>query len=112
MLYEVITISKQIVELMGGTIGLHSAPSVGSTFWFQIEFKKHGSGDISVHPEALDGLNVLMIAHQNAYGIGDSLTAWGIQQTWESNPEHALKMLPNLIKCNKSTIIIVDKECP
>ncbi len=31
-----LTISKQLVEMMGGRIGAHSAPGEGSTFWFTI----------------------------------------------------------------------------
>ena len=33
-------ISKQIVELMGGNIGLHSMPGIGSTFWLEASFDK------------------------------------------------------------------------
>ena len=34
------TIAKQLVELMGGAIGMESAPGLGSTFWFEIELER------------------------------------------------------------------------
>jgi signal transduction histidine kinase len=35
-----LSICKQLVELMGGRIGLKSEPGAGSTFWFEIPFDK------------------------------------------------------------------------
>ncbi|HLJ18381.1 MAG TPA: PAS domain S-box protein [Bryobacteraceae bacterium] len=34
-----LTISKELVEMMGGKIGAHSAPGAGSAFWFTIVFE-------------------------------------------------------------------------
>jgi two-component system sensor histidine kinase/response regulator len=38
-----LTISKQLVELMGGCIGVHSDYGKGSTFWFAITFVKQAA---------------------------------------------------------------------
>lgn len=62
-----LTISKQLVEMMGGKIGLHSKPGIGTTFWFDIKFEKlpaekHGdTAPLTFGPVNLTQARILVI---------------------------------------------------
>jgi two-component system sensor histidine kinase/response regulator len=66
-----LTICKQLVEAMGGEIGVQSSVGVGSTFWFQVTFEKQpperrGTAPLVIQPVTLAGVRIL--------GVDDNAT--------------------------------------
>ncbi len=57
-----LAISKQLVELMDGAIGVRSAPNQGAVFWFDVCFdKQHDGTRLSGLDAKLEGLRVLVV---------------------------------------------------
>ncbi len=56
-----LTIARRLAELMGGAVGVESAPGYGSTFWFEVRLDR--AGDAGAQPRfapALPGCRVLL----------------------------------------------------
>ncbi|HDP89367.1 MAG TPA: response regulator [Thioalkalivibrio sp.] len=74
-------ISKQLVELMGGEMGLASEPGKGSLFWFELPFELQAGVSIDEPPvEALGAPRVLVLASETtARKLGAHLRGWGLE---------------------------------
>lgn len=72
------TIAKQLVELMGGRIGLESAVGLGSTFWFEIDLEKQPERAETVEGE-LAGARVMLVGFppEEHAALEQALAGWG-----------------------------------
>lgn len=87
-----LAICKQLVELMGGSIGIESQLGIGSTFWFELPLAVTSNRDNS--PESwrhLAHARVLIVEdeQQQRPQIWDCLNAWSCQPTRVVSDEDA-----------------------
>ncbi len=91
-----LAISKQIVEFMGGTIGVTSTLGRGSTFWFAIPL---GLGEtpqsLSIPAARLEGVRALIVDRSeiNRQTLLDLTSNWGMKSDAAATPEEALAAL-------------------
>jgi len=112
-----LAISAQLVELMGGNIGVQSEPGGGSTFWFTSNFVKQQtarglSGDLSTR---MNRTRVLVVdcSAVAARITREQMSTWGIESDTVATAGDAIAVLTNAAaSANPYEIVLIDMQLP
>jgi two-component system, sensor histidine kinase and response regulator len=113
-----LTISKRLVEIMGGKVWIESELGVGSHFHFTIEAarsKAKLSKAPAVPVEILAGVRVLVIDDNrtNRRILDGLLRSWGMEPTVVSGAEEALAVLAGATRPEHAfRLIVTDRHMP
>jgi CheY-like chemotaxis protein len=92
-----LAIAKQLVEMMGGQIGVFSEPGKGSTFWFTVWLEKQPLDTYAMQYdlELLRGVRVLIVDDNstNRTILHNQILSWGMRNGSSESGEQALERL-------------------
>ena len=114
-----LAISKDLVQLMGGDIGVESSENQGSTFWFNLPLQLCGDENnegnfIFRHGDLKFSNQKMIVVDENdvlRYALLKQLKAWGIKVHIAKGKKDALEMILEENKTNQPfNIAIIDNS--
>ena len=92
-----LTICRQLVELMGGRLGLESTPGEGSTFWFELSLRRTHDAPVDRKKgdtRTLSGQRALIVDDNatNRRILRQQLRSWGVEAVEAADGFEALEI--------------------
>ena len=110
-----LTISKDIVEMMGGRIKVSSQYGKGSDFSFTARFGLHKKADRALKlPRQLAGMRVLVVDDNSASReiLGEALKSLGFKATRVASGQEAVSEVENAMYTDPYQLVLMDWKMP
>ncbi|NWF71981.1 MAG: response regulator [Nitrospirae bacterium] len=111
-----LAISKQLVEQMGGNVGILSQPGRGSTFWATARFLKQMTSPLAIMPSAeLTGRRILIVDdnESNRIILHHLATGWGMVDDQAQDAASAIALIEQQAEKGLSyDVAVVDMLMP